>query len=325
MNKTPTQLNSIIEGTNFKAQYDQSCKKILANKEITARILKGVVSEYKDCTIPEIISYISDIEVGEAPVDTDTIPPSVALENNEDIALNEGVRSYDLKFTSAAPGDDGKKISLIINIEAQRKFNPGYSLVKRGIYYCCRLISSEYGTVFYKSDYDKLQKVYSIWICTNPNDAHRNTVTQYSMSEKMLYGSDVNEKQENYDILSLIMVCLDSENISSDNSLLELLSTIFSSQLAAREKKEILEKKFSIPMNTEINEEVEAMCNLSENIYEQGMEKGIEKGEEKLLRQIIQSKIRSNASDDDIYNELKEFGASKELIEKIRSEMNTLA
>lgn len=145
------------------------------------------------------------------------------------------------------------------------------------------------------------------------------------MSEKMLYGSDVNEKQENYDILSLIMVCLDSENISSDNSLLELLSTIFSSQLAAREKKEILEKKFSIPMNTEINEEVEAMCNLSENIYEQGMEKGIEKGEEKLLRQIIQSKIRSNASDDDIYNELKEFGASKELIEKIRSEMNTLA
>ena len=58
------------------------------------------------------------------------------------------------------------------------------------------------------------------------------------------------------------------------------------------------------------------MCNLSENIYE----KGIEKGKENMLRQIIQSKIRSNASDDDIYNELKEFGASKELIEKIRTE-----
>lgn len=54
------------------------------------------------------------------------------------------------------------------------------------------------------------------------------------------------------------------------------------------------------------------MCNLSENIYE--------KGKEDMLYQIIQSKIRSNASDDAIYNELKEFGASKELIEKIRSE-----
>lgn len=58
------------------------------------------------------------------------------------------------------------------------------------------------------------------------------------------------------------------------------------------------------------------MCNLSENIYE----KGIEKGEEKMLHQIIQSKIRRNTSDDAIYNELKEFGASKELIEKIRTE-----
>ena len=60
------------------------------------------------------------------------------------------------------------------------------------------------------------------------------------------------------------------------------------------------------------------MCNLSENIYE----KGIEKGEEKLLRQIIQSKIRSNTSNDDIYNEFMEFGASKELIEKIHNEIS---
>ena len=64
------------------------------------------------------------------------------------------------------------------------------------------------------------------------------------------------------------------------------------------------------------------MCNLSENIYEQGMEKGMEKGVEKMLRQIIQSKIRSNASNDDIYNEFKEFGVSIDLIKKIRTKMN---
>lgn len=62
------------------------------------------------------------------------------------------------------------------------------------------------------------------------------------------------------------------------------------------------------------------MCNLSENIYEKGIEQGIEKGKENMLRRIIQSKIRSNASNDDIYNEFMEFGASMELIEKIRSE-----
>lgn len=64
------------------------------------------------------------------------------------------------------------------------------------------------------------------------------------------------------------------------------------------------------------------MCNLSENIYEKGIEQGIEKGKENMLRQIIQSKIRSNTSNDDIYNEFKEFGVSIDRIEKLRNEMS---
>ena len=59
------------------------------------------------------------------------------------------------------------------------------------------------------------------------------------------------------------------------------------------------------------------MCNLSENIYE--------KGKEDMLRQIIQSKIRNNASNDDIYNEFMEFGVSIDRIKKIRTEMNPSA
>ena len=68
------------------------------------------------------------------------------------------------------------------------------------------------------------------------------------------------------------------------------------------------------------------MCNLSENIYEKGIEKGrelgIELGKEIMLCQIIHSKIRNNASNDDIYNEFKEFGVSIDLIKKIRTKMN---
>lgn len=56
------------------------------------------------------------------------------------------------------------------------------------------------------------------------------------------------------------------------------------------------------------------MCNLSENIYE--------KGKEDMLRQIIQSKIRSNASDETIYNEFKEFGVSMKIIKIIRNRMS---
>ena len=55
------------------------------------------------------------------------------------------------------------------------------------------------------------------------------------------------------------------------------------------------------------------------------MKRVLKRGEENMLRQIIQSKIRSNTSNDDIYNEFMEFGASIDLIEKIRTEMNPTA
>ncbi len=57
-------------------------------------------------------------------------------------------------------------IRLIINIEAQNDFYPGYPLIKRGIYYCSRMISAQYGTEFKNSHYENIKKVYSIWTQT---------------------------------------------------------------------------------------------------------------------------------------------------------------
>lgn len=42
-----------------------------------------------------------------------------------------------------------------------------YPLIKSALYYCARLISSQLNTVFTGSHYEKIQKVYSIWICTS--------------------------------------------------------------------------------------------------------------------------------------------------------------
>ena len=71
---------------------------------------------------------------------------------------------FDVKFRSILPEDGGKNISIIINMEMQKKDNPGYAVVTRGIYYSARMISEQYGTVFKKSEYQKIQKTYSIWI-----------------------------------------------------------------------------------------------------------------------------------------------------------------
>ena len=68
---------------------------------------------------------------------------------NEDKSETESTVTFDVRFTVLAP-DSGEEIKLIINLEAQNDFHPGYPLIKRGVYYCARLISSQYGTVFVK-------------------------------------------------------------------------------------------------------------------------------------------------------------------------------
>ena len=70
-------------------------------------------------------------------------------------------------FFAVAPVS-GELIRLIINIEAQNDYYPGYPLIKRGLYYCSRMISAQYGTEFTGSHYEQIKKVYSIWICINP-------------------------------------------------------------------------------------------------------------------------------------------------------------
>ena len=88
-----TILSDTLEIAKAKETYDNSCKRILANKEIASRILKEVVSEYKDSSIDDIKKYISDVDIGNVPVDVDSLPPNINLGNSEDITLNEEVEA----------------------------------------------------------------------------------------------------------------------------------------------------------------------------------------------------------------------------------------
>lgn len=96
-----------------------------------------------------------------------------------DYTIPEGTVTFDIRFMALAP-KSGELISLIINLEAQNDFYPGYPLIKRGIYYLSRMISAQYGTEFSESHYENVKKVYSIWICTNPPKNRENSITSYS-------------------------------------------------------------------------------------------------------------------------------------------------
>lgn len=131
-------------GENIR--YDMSCKRLLSQKRILAWILQGCVPEFKGCSITDIAElYIEDeLQVSSMAVMPDTTNASEKISGmvTEDASVTEGVITYDIRFMATAPHTE-EPISLIINIEAQNNFYPGYPLLKRGIYYCSRMISAQ--------------------------------------------------------------------------------------------------------------------------------------------------------------------------------------
>ena len=145
------------------------------------------------------------------------------------------------------------------------------------LYYGCRMISSQYGTEFVEPHYENIKKVYSIWVCMNPPKNRENTIVRYGIREEAMIGA-ANELLSDYDLMTVIMVCLGSGKEKNDNGILRLLSVLFSSEMATVEKKQVLSEDYQIKMSRTIESEVSKMCNLSEGVYERGLEKGILQG-----------------------------------------------
>lgn len=256
-----------------KKLYDAACKKVLSEKGIIANILKACVSEFKDCSVSDIVSnYIQGSpEVGLTTVEADSVATRIESQQTEDKSENEGTVYYDVRFTAVAPSD-GELIELIINIEAQNDFHPGYPLLKRAIYYCSRLISSQNGTVFVRSHYEKIQKVYSIWVCTNPTKEWEYTITRYQMQEQHIAG-EAKANPEDYDLLVPITVCLGDKRYTELTGLLRMLNLVLLDNVSSQDKTEALSKEFEIQVTPHLEKGVVEMCNLSEGVEKRAIER----------------------------------------------------
>ena len=157
--------------------------------------------------------------------------------------------------------------------------NPGYPLLKRAVYYCGRMISSQYGTVFVKSHYEKIQKVYSIWICTMPTKKWEYNISSYQLTEKHLIGHTQAERSH-YDLITIVLVCLGSKSHKQLKGILRLLNMLLLDNMGSQEKQELLAKEFNVTMTPHLEKGVAAMCNLSEGIERRGEKRGRKLGEE---------------------------------------------
>ncbi len=103
-----------------------------------------------------------------------------------------GLTVYDIRFDAAIPGtQDGVTYDVMIDVEAQANQYKPYDIETRGIAYCCRMISEQMGREARNSHYEKLRKVYSIWICMNCSQKDANTISEYQIQKMRQVGNQL--------------------------------------------------------------------------------------------------------------------------------------
>ena len=275
---------------NRNAAYDQAAKKVLSQKKILAFILKRMVEEFKDESVQDIMTkYIEGTPlISQVPVHPDETNQEIERihgNNTEDGSISEGMVRYDILFQALVPKTK-EPLMLIINIEAQGKAKPGYSILKRATYYASRMISSQRGRDFYGDDYDKIKKVYTIWICMNAPKDFGIFFSRYRMMEVRLHGK-YHAEQWQYNILNVVMLYLGDRKTQDD--LIEMLRIIFKEKAPARVKKQQLEEAYGIRLTEDETKELSKMCNLSEGLYNSGFNDGTYGRAKTDLRNLIES------------------------------------
>jgi predicted transposase/invertase (TIGR01784 family) len=313
MAERETDFAQAISTSGERAKYDECAKKLVAYKAIIAWMLHSCTKEFAGYSVYYIMEHCLDgePEISQKAVHQDHLDKDERLDgdhrieelNSESNSMKEQTIYYDVRFQATAPGS-GKPVQLILNLEVQLKDTPGYPLVKRGFYYCARMISEQYGTVFVDEHYEQLRKVYSIWICPDPAKKRANGIFKYTTEENEIYGRS-GVKVENYDLMEVIILNLGDADKKSDVEILNLLNTLFSTTLSSDEKKKILSDDFHIAMTKELESEVDDMCNVSTGIAEaflqkglqQGVQQGLQKGED-MVMQLMQRLFELGRTED---------------------------
>ncbi len=260
---------------------DETCCKLVGAKQALACLLRETAEEYKEAALDDIATrYIEKSpEINSVPVDQDKRDETEQLlyDAVSDKTLTEGNVHFDILFSAWTPKGDGA-CEMFVNIENQTQWNPGYPLIKRAVYYVARLVSQQKGRVFIKSDYGKIRKVYSYWICMDPPEAYRNTVTRYTFQPEHIIGDAPFERQE-YDLITVVMICLGKpEELREEKDILRFLQVLLSMDMPIEERKDILESEYNVKMSQEMEQEVEEMCSIGEMIAVKNLQQGITKG-----------------------------------------------
>ena len=272
--------HTVIINKKNKNAYDALSKMILSDKTILANIMKGCIPEYRDYSIKEIKTYIED----------DNNADHIRGLKNEAISISGGKIEYDILFSSRLPNSDDL-ISMYINIEPQNNNHPSYPLINRALYYAAKILADQKGIDFNNSEYNKIKKVYSIWINLNPDKKDYNTINLYSINEDNIRGNS--HILHDYKLINVIMLNVGRDYRFEDNDpdILKLLYLLFiNSALNTYQVSKILKDDYDI---IKTDKEVEGMRGFSESFYNAGVDDANNRTAEMLVNMMEEFNLSS--------------------------------
>ncbi len=290
----------LLAAANGQEKYDEVIDKLFSNPKIVAPILHLLIPEYKNISVEDIIRSIQSISNTEAVDDISR----AAVESSEQKAITEKTIRFDklLKLGNPDLSIPDTDVYMYVDLEMQNKGKErslGYPLTKRAVYYVARSLSRQLGILKTDTNYGKLRKCYSIWICTDVLAEEKDSIVRFSFNRDVLYGTP-KDKTCDYDLMEVIIVRRGREE-TDDNGILDYLNGLFTSNVGR------MNRYVNIRQDQTLLQEVKKMTGFGAAL----VEKGEIKGEAKLAK--LMKLLLSEGRNDDALKASTDEEARKQL------------
>ncbi len=252
--------------------YDRPFKKLFSDKVFLAPVLKNIVPEYKNLELEDIEKLITT----DSAVD---VNPQVY--NSEDFGKgSEMVAHYDVLVSCALPGGKVVCVGFYFDLEMQRESEPEYPVVKRGVYYCCRLVSRQIERLG-KESYNQIKPVYSVWIMLNniPEGLENSIYTLELSGHSNKETADIAGLNKQADLIHLSLVYLseDFRYEKNQDDLISYLQSVFLNKVSNSQFNPYYE------YSRKIKEEVDEIMSVREMFEARGEIRGEIRGKINIL------------------------------------------
>lgn len=263
-----------------QAKLDEGAKRLLSLSPVLAVLLQKSVPELQNYSKEFIINAIK-VREGVMVSPDFTVDSKSKINTNVNIeskVINEKTLFFDKIIDIEISESESISVNLIVDYEVQGTTALDYPIEYRGVYYLSRLISSQLNYVDEDTkEYNKLKKVYSIWICLGGmDDEQTNSIVSYSFLPNKVMGGDFTIPSA--DLMQLIVVKLgDSDADGIKSELIRFLYGVFEYATHREFFEEFIDVE-TIERNEELKKELGEMSGVGAALYNSGERKGEERG-----------------------------------------------